>query len=143
MFIESSSPRVPGDLARLYSPAINGASPICVQFWYHMYGPHINALNVYLAQGSTLGTAVWTRSGDQGNKWVQGTIQVPGGSASAQVTNVSILYPRKIFIVILIFLTAMIVLFVELVSLVVKNNLCNDLTHLQCFCITGLTSEKN
>lgn len=92
MFIESSSPRIPGDSAQLYSPTINGASPICVQFWYHMYGPHINALNVYLAKGTVLGTAVWTRSGDQGNNWIQGTVQIPGDSTSTQVTNVSILF---------------------------------------------------
>ena len=91
MFIESSSPRAPGDLARLFSPAINGASPMCVQFWYHMYGPHINALNVYLSQGNTLGTPVWTRQGNQRNQWSQGTVQVPGGSASASVTNVRVL----------------------------------------------------
>lgn len=91
MFIETSSPQSPGDLARLYSPTINGASPMCIQFWYHMYGPHINALKVYFSQNSTLGTAVWTRSGNQGNKWIQGAVQIPGGSASAQVTNVSAL----------------------------------------------------
>ena len=89
MYIETSSPRRPGDKARLISPTLNGASRYCVTFYYHMYGPHINALKVYLAQNTTLGSAVWQRTGTQGNKWNKGTLQIPGGSSSAAVTNVS------------------------------------------------------
>ena len=89
MFIETSSPRRPGDVARLISPRINGASPMCMTFWYHMYGPHVKALNVYLAQNTTLGPAVWTKAGNQANAWKVGNVQITGGSASAQVTNVS------------------------------------------------------
>ena len=40
LYIESSSPRVPNDTARLYSP-IYGPELVadgCVSFWYHMYG---------------------------------------------------------------------------------------------------------
>lgn len=91
MYIETSSPRRPGDKAQLISPKINGASAMCMSFWYHMYGSHIKALNIYLSQNGTLGTAVWTRSGNQGNRWLQGNIQIPGGSASSLVTNVRII----------------------------------------------------
>ena len=91
MYIETSSPRRPGDKARLVSPKLNGGAQFCVTFYYHMYGPHINALNVYLAQNMTLGSPAWQRTGTQGNRWNKGTLQIPGGSASAAVTNVCIL----------------------------------------------------
>ena len=91
MYIETSAPRRPGDKARLISPSLNGASQFCVTFYYHMYGPHINALNVHLAQNTTLGAPAWRRSGTQGNRWNKGTLQIPGGSASAAVTNVSLI----------------------------------------------------
>lgn len=88
MYIETSAPRRPGDKARLISPAVNGAAPMCLKFWYHMYGNSIKSLNIYLSQNGTLGTAVWTRNGNQGNKWIQGSFQIAGGSATSQITNV-------------------------------------------------------
>ena len=91
MYIETSAPVKPGDKARLTSPGLNGAAQFCITFWYHMYGPHINALNVYLAQNTTLGTPVWRRSGTQGNKWNKGTFTIQGGSATAAVTNVGLI----------------------------------------------------
>jgi hypothetical protein len=42
MFIESSSPRLENDTARLYSPVftsqLTASQPSCFIFWYHMYG---------------------------------------------------------------------------------------------------------
>lgn len=87
MYIETSSPRKPGDKARLISPKFNGASRMCFKFWYHMYGTHIKSLNIYLAQNNVLGNVVWTLSGNQGNKWKQGSVQI-GGASTSQVTNV-------------------------------------------------------
>ena len=52
MYIEASFPRKPNDAAGLVSPAIQkSGSTACVLFWYHMFGPHVNALNVYLKVG--------------------------------------------------------------------------------------------
>lgn len=49
MFIETSYPRKPNDTAALVSPAIQKTgSYACVIFWYHMFGPHIASLNVYM-----------------------------------------------------------------------------------------------
>ena len=48
MFIEASSPRTQGDKARLMSGDIAPSSEYCVEFWYHMFGPDIADLNVYL-----------------------------------------------------------------------------------------------
>ena len=47
MYIEASSPRRSGDKARLLSPRYTDRQDMCVQFYYHMYGSGIGALNVY------------------------------------------------------------------------------------------------
>lgn len=53
MYIETSYPRKPNDTAGLVSPTIQKAgSSACVLFWYHMFGPHVNALNVYMKVGN-------------------------------------------------------------------------------------------
>ncbi|XP_035658189.1 MAM and LDL-receptor class A domain-containing protein 1-like [Branchiostoma floridae] len=70
MYIETSSPRVPGDAAILASPEFPMTNQQhCLQFYYHMYGQNIGTLNVFIQMGSTLGSAVWTLTGDQGNQW--------------------------------------------------------------------------
>ncbi|XP_067654505.1 MAM and LDL-receptor class A domain-containing protein 2-like [Haliotis asinina] len=76
IFIETSSPRHNGDKARVVSPVVNSQGTKCLQFYYHMYGPHINALNVYTQAGSNLGTAIWTKKGTQGNRWIQGSVDI-------------------------------------------------------------------
>ncbi|KAL8608892.1 hypothetical protein ACOMHN_065230 [Nucella lapillus] len=78
MYIETSAPRVTNDTARLVSQTIPASTAYCFTFWYHMYGIHVNRLNVYIRMGSNLGPAVWTRQQTQGNKWIQGQVLVPG-----------------------------------------------------------------
>lgn len=63
MFIETSSPRRPNDTARLISQTVTPTSGACLRFWYHMYGTHINTLNVYTKSGGQLGTPVWSHTG--------------------------------------------------------------------------------
>lgn len=54
MYIETSYPRKPNDTAGLVSPSIQKpGSSACVLFWYHMFGPHVNALNVYMKVGNS------------------------------------------------------------------------------------------
>lgn len=91
-FIETSAPRRPGDKARLISPSISGNFPQCVTFYYHMYGIHVNALNVYLSNGvnTNLTSPIWSRQGTQGNQWRMGQFQIAGDSSTQSVTNVSI-----------------------------------------------------
>jgi len=71
MYIETSSPRIAGDIARLVSPT-HAAAPksLCLTFWYHMYGADIGALNIYTRQGGSLGKSIWTQKGDMGNRWL-------------------------------------------------------------------------
>lgn len=75
MYIETSGLK-PNYKARLISPRVQPQQgPRCLKFWYHMYGAHINRLNVYISN-SNLGSPVWTRSGTQGNKWFQGSVVI-------------------------------------------------------------------
>ena len=71
MYIETSFPRKPNDKAWLispkYTPAPNGK---CFNFWYHMSGRHIGALNVYLKDSIRLGKMVWNETGNQGSSWL-------------------------------------------------------------------------
>lgn len=73
-FIESSAPRVPGDVARLQSTQFQ-ASTQCLHFWYHMYGSGIGTLNVYVVTSSGNKT-VWSLSGNQGNAWNSAQVAV-------------------------------------------------------------------
>ena len=46
IYIESSSPRREGDIARLLSGPYNSDQTVCVQFFYHMFGPNVGYLAV-------------------------------------------------------------------------------------------------
>ena len=47
MYIETSSPRKPGDVARLVSQSFApSASGSCISFWYNMYGQTVDTLKV-------------------------------------------------------------------------------------------------
>ena len=81
MFIEASD-AAPHAKARLISPLLPfGQKSRCLQFWYSMYGHDIDTLNVYAKSGNSLGTVLWTISGNQGRDWqiAQVTIR-PGPS---------------------------------------------------------------
>ncbi|WAR02787.1 MLRP2-like protein [Mya arenaria] len=73
MYIESSSPRRPGDKAWLVSSYATTTAPQCLSFYYSMYGVHIGSLNVYVMTGTALPSApVFSKSGNQGNQWFMG-----------------------------------------------------------------------
>lgn len=77
MYIEASGSRKLGDKAHLESPKVTAdPSTKCLRFWYHMYGATIGQLNVYTRAGASLGPAIWTRQGTQGNKWIQGQVVI-------------------------------------------------------------------
>ena len=48
-----------------------GSKGRCLTFWYHMFGAHVETLNLYVEQGSSR-TLLWTRSNTQGNIWRKG-----------------------------------------------------------------------
>ena len=75
VYIETSSPRQPGDTARLTSPWMRG--PQCMTFYYHMYGATMGCVVIYIKSQATNGLkAVWLRSQDQGNHWIHGQISI-------------------------------------------------------------------
>ncbi|KAM4723741.1 MAM domain-containing glycosylphosphatidylinositol anchor protein 2 isoform 2-T2 [Anableps anableps] len=89
MFIKTSRPRLEGDKARLMSPTFNINSKsvsssasnnptYCFTFYYHMFGKHIGALNIFLRlKGQMLtDTLVWSLTGNQGNHWRQARVNI-------------------------------------------------------------------
>ncbi|KAM3870911.1 MAM domain-containing glycosylphosphatidylinositol anchor protein 2 [Diretmus argenteus] len=89
MYIETSRPRSEGDKARLLTPTFNVGSKstygtvttnptYCFAFYYHMYGKHIGALNVFLRQKSQTmtDTSVWSLTGNQGDRWRQAKVNI-------------------------------------------------------------------
>jgi hypothetical protein len=74
MYIDVSS--IPfRDKARLLSPKIDGSGSYCLTLWYHMYGATVDTMSVYFASGPVVGQALWSKTGTQGNKWMQASIQ--------------------------------------------------------------------
>ena len=64
MYIETSTPRVLNDRARLISPVYtNATKPSCLQFWYMMYGYDTVDLNVNLVTSKGI-TNIWTVRGN-------------------------------------------------------------------------------
>ena len=91
LFIETSSPRVSGDKAKLYSSLISASSGAkCFTFWYHMYGTGVGQLNIlvqsnWTAAGGGTGQQPhqqqvqqlkWTLTGNQGNTWHRAAVAV-------------------------------------------------------------------
>ena len=78
LYTEVSSPVGTGDRARLRSQMFTtmGSQARCLVFWYHMYGISIGTLRVILATNFTGETTLWELSGNQGNKWLQGRLQI-------------------------------------------------------------------
>lgn len=80
LFIESSAPRKPGDSAVIQSQSIPVNNAYCFVFWYNMHGQNVGTLNISrLIQGDTGKSIMWTKSGDQGNTWRQGAVDVGNG----------------------------------------------------------------
>ncbi|CAB4007264.1 MAM and LDL-receptor class A domain-containing 2-like, partial [Paramuricea clavata] len=85
IYAEASSPRRPGDKAILVSQQVpaNSRPGNCIIFWYHMFGAHVGALNLYIQTGSgALPKPTWTRNGTQGNEWKRGMVFYPSIQSS-------------------------------------------------------------
>lgn len=81
IYIEASSPRVPGDSAVLYSPLIDKSSLTNskLTFYSHMYGASIGTLEIDVSDdgGGTYST-IYSKSGDQGDQWNFETVNLSG-----------------------------------------------------------------
>lgn len=80
MYIESNN-HAQNAKARLISPTYPGTSPMCLQFWYNMYGSDVSRLSVYAKNGQTgqLGAARWTLQNNQGQEWQIAEVTIPAG----------------------------------------------------------------
>lgn len=76
VYIETSYPALVNDTAWLYNDNVDDSIGNCMSFWYHMYGPHVGSLNIYLSYGGN-SSLVWDRSGTQGDRWKHGQIFIP------------------------------------------------------------------
>ena len=80
MYTEASFPRRSGETARLIGLSYGPTSASCLKFYYHMYGFTTGTLNVYIQTGASLGSPVWTQTGDQGDSWILARITVTSES---------------------------------------------------------------
>ena len=85
MYIETSSPRVQGDNAKLKSPPLKFSGTLCLSFYYHMYGSDIGSLKV-----SFNGKDVFSRSGNKGNTWLKASVSISSIAGSHQVRDISL-----------------------------------------------------
>lgn len=79
IFIETSTPVIPGQHAVLQSFLQSPSQHAhCLIFWYDMHGTDIGTLNIWISpQNSTNPFVIWTLSGDQGDRWLQGAVPLP------------------------------------------------------------------
>lgn len=85
VYIETSSPRVRGDNAKLVKGGLSFTTAKRLSFYRHMYGATIGTLKV------TVGTnIIFTKSGNQGNKWVKETIDITADPGATEVRNIII-----------------------------------------------------
>ncbi|XP_034192105.2 MAM and LDL-receptor class A domain-containing protein 1 isoform X1 [Osmia lignaria lignaria] len=81
-YIDSSFPRRPGDRARLISasfPAPSADTPMCMHFWFHMFGSGIGVLKLFLRNFRSLDTPlreIWSLNGNAGNTWFVAQITI-------------------------------------------------------------------
>jgi hypothetical protein len=77
LYLETSSPRKLNDTARIssivFKPTTTGTCKL--RFFYHMYGQHVNALNVYqrLVVGAPM-KLIWSRKESQVDAWHRGIV---------------------------------------------------------------------
>ncbi|KAJ8299824.1 hypothetical protein KUTeg_023884 [Tegillarca granosa] len=87
IYIETSS-KHPNDTARIISPMMSlSTSGQCLKFYYNMHGEDVYKLNLYARQGSSLGSVLWTKIGNQGNVWKYGSIYLTPQSLSPSASS--------------------------------------------------------
>ena len=83
-FIETSSPRVTGDKARLVSPIISATDnkgSCQLRMYSHMYGSSVGSLNIYTRQqGNGILKKIFSRTGNEGDQWVRVIVPLNEGN---------------------------------------------------------------
>ncbi|XP_064626667.1 MAM and LDL-receptor class A domain-containing protein 1-like [Lineus longissimus] len=74
LYLETSSPFVTGDSARVMSPSILAPNvPICLRYFYSMFGKGMGTMNIYYLQKNTI-QMIKTISGNHGEGWKEDKI---------------------------------------------------------------------
>ncbi|KAK2188834.1 hypothetical protein NP493_122g04004 [Ridgeia piscesae] len=76
IYIEASRPRKYGDRAIMLFPSFSQESTFCVKFNYHMFGYHINELQLAKRSSSGHLAKVWSMVGEKGNRWLSAEVNV-------------------------------------------------------------------
>lgn len=87
LYLEASSPNFPSLVATAQSPCIDIStlSTPTLYFWHHMYGAHVNSLEVLVSENGATPVQVWTLSGDQGNVWNQVSVDLSAFSGEIEL----------------------------------------------------------
>ncbi|KAK0137138.1 MAM and LDL-receptor class A domain-containing protein 2 [Merluccius polli] len=74
MYIEADG-MTHGDSSRLLSPQCEYRGPVCLQFWYHMYGSATAmALNIYKLKLTA--EKIWSMANNQGPEWRSASVDI-------------------------------------------------------------------
>eukprot|EP00105_Crassostrea_gigas_P015139 XP_011432046.1 PREDICTED: MAM and LDL-receptor class A domain-containing protein 1 [Crassostrea gigas] len=93
LYIETSAPRLSGDVARIYSPFISSSYPAdCLVFHYHMFGEHVAHLKVLIETIEGHEQYVWKSFGNHGDTWHKATVHIPQMQTDYQVGTTESLY---------------------------------------------------
>ena len=88
------------DHYRINTRPLDHNGPLCLDFWYHMYGGDIgeNALQVYMRNGAEGGSEqhVWSESDNQGQEWLHYIQTVYGMSQDMSVSSYMIFTPFRL-----------------------------------------------
>ncbi len=60
---------------RISLPKIQTSGTYCLEFYFHMYGFHINRLQVFIDRGSSIDYP-WHQFKEQGDQWLPGLVQL-------------------------------------------------------------------
>ncbi|KAK0068562.1 MAM and LDL-receptor class A domain-containing protein 2, partial [Biomphalaria pfeifferi] len=80
LHLPTSQIRHPNDTAALSSPSLPPAGALhgdCLSFWYRLYGPSVDGLQVYTVTVNTR-TLLWQRLGSQGPDWRLAQVETTG-----------------------------------------------------------------
>jgi len=92
IYIETSSPRAPGDSALIHTNSIDisGLTSPELRFFTHMFGGAVDELSVWITDASGTLTQVFIKTGDQGNQWNEEIVDLSAYTGIVQFTILGI-----------------------------------------------------
>ncbi|CAH1274043.1 CSMD3 [Branchiostoma lanceolatum] len=84
MYTEANSGST-GATASLMLPVVRSDGQHCLRWFYHMYGSDMGTQNVHVSQPQYPDMLVWTRSGNQGNRWLHAWTPISTNTSVFQI----------------------------------------------------------